>query len=340
MAEPLSIGDLISQFADPKPEAKEPEAIKWFKEFTGWLEGRYEKTVHAPRKPGLHASSLGKICSRRRLIIAAFGENVVPHTAGNYFTFDVGHSMHFWWQERYLGPKQELLGDWVCMGCQCPTCAELLELATTRAERQAIYRSCESCRGTGGKVTRGLMPLECECGKPWQEAVHYLELPVVNDELKYVGHTDGILDHSPKRRIFEFKTISPSEYDKLDKRGPYEDHIIQAHAYMVPLGLEEAIIVYENKGSQCKWKVNMFGQFEALEPKLKPYLIKFDSKVWDPIVERIHDDHRAVAELQAILDEGRSPTREEISAFPRICSDKKCNMAARCAVSRECFSLD
>ena len=50
----------------------------------------------------------------------------------------------------------------------------------------------------------------------------------MNEELGYVGHTDGVLDHKPNRRIFEFKTISPSEYNKLDKKGPKEDHIVQA----------------------------------------------------------------------------------------------------------------
>jgi len=342
----LSFGDIISQFAGPKPEGETAtsEADVWFKDFMVWLEGRYEKTVHAPRKPGLHASSLNKLCGRRRLLISAFGENQVPHTAGNYLTFDVGHAMHFWWQERYLGPKQELIGDWVCVGCPCPECGPLVELATCREDRIAIYKSCSSCRGTGGKVTRGLMPLKCECGKPWQESVHYLELPVVNEELNYVGHTDGLLKHKPKPRIFEFKTISVSEYEKhfVKKKNPVplEDHVVQAHAYMAPLGLDEAIIVYENKGSQCKWKVNMFGQFEALETKLKTFLIKFDNAIWDPIVARIHEDHRAVAALQVILDEKRTPSREEIAEFPRICSDKNCNLAARCALSRECFSLD
>ena len=181
------------------------------------------------------------------------------------------------------------------------------------------------------------MPLECECGKPWQESVHYLELPVVNEELGYVGHTDGVLDHQPKRRVFEFKTVSPSEYEKhfIKKTDPQplEDHVVQAHAYMAPLGLDEAIIVYENKGSQCRWKVNMFGQFEALEPKLKPFLIKFDNEIWDPIVDRIHVDHRAVAELQDILDADRTPSRTDIAKFSRVCEDRKCNLAARCPVS-------
>ena len=315
------------------------EVTEWFGGLTTWLEGRYSSTVHDDRAPGLHASGLGKLCGRRRFLAAIFGENHIPHTAGNYFTFDVGHSLHWWWQERYLGPKQELWGDWVCMGCPCPGCGRAVsQPGVTRELRREVTQRCGACRGTGGKVTRGLMPLDCECGKPWQVAVHYLELPVVNKELSYVGHADGILNHKPKRRLFEFKTISPSEYDKL--KGPQAEHIIQMHAYMQPLGLEEAIIVYENKGSQCKWKVNMFGQFEALEPKITPYLIKFDDEVWNGIVARIKEDHRARICLQEIMDSGKQPTRLDVAKFPRTCEDKKCNLAARCPVSRECFHVD
>ena len=338
----ISIGDLIAQFKDPKPEPDVSNADQWFNDFQHWLANKYEKTVHSDRKPGLHASSLGSVCARRNLIIEAFGENKVPHTAGNYFTFDVGHALHYWWQERYLGPKQELLGNWKCMACPCPNCATVLDKilrALSLAEKKEIWNECDVCLGSGRKVTYGLMPLDCECGTPWQDSICYMELPIINKELNYVGHCDGVLDHKPKKRLFEFKTISPSEYDKL-KNGPKLDHVIQAHAYMGPLGLDEAIIVYENKGSQAKWSVNMFGQFVAGEPKLIPFLIKFDQSLWDGIVMRIHEHHRSVEVIESFKKQGTPLPRAEISNFERICDTKKCAMAARCAVSRECFSLD
>jgi len=335
----ISIGDLIAQFGNPKPKPS-PQAAgaaEWFKGFQDWLADDYERLVHKERKPGLHASGLGKVCGRRLLVIEAFGAHSVPNTAGNYFTYDMGHALHYWWQERYLGPKQELWGDWMCTACSCPECD--VEYGSGDKE------TCAVCRKTGRKITRGLMPMNCECGVPWQDAVRYMELPVYDEELDYCGHCDGILVHAPNRRLFEFKTMSPSEYEKLEKRskpytnGPHPDHVVQAHAYMGPLELNEALIVYVNKGSQCKWTVDRCGQFVAGEPKVTPFIIHWDQKLWDGIVERIHVYHQATD----ILEEAKSSItrlpRAAIETLPRICADMKCQMAQRCPVSRECFSL-
>ena len=347
----ISIGDLIAQFGNPKPEPapEVADAEEWFKGFQDWLASDYERLVHKERKPGLHASALGKVCGRRPLVIAAFGASYVPDTAGNYFTYDMGHALHFWWQERYLGPRQELWGDWKCMACPCPHCETVLDkivAALNKADKQEVYNNCEHCRGTGRKVTRGLMPMDCACGTPWQDSVRYMELPVEDKELDYVGHCDGILPHKPKRRLFEFKTMSPSEYEKLEKRsapykeGPKLEHVVQAHAYMGPLGLDEALIVYVNKGSQCKWTVDRCGQFVAGEPKVTPFIIQWDQALWDGIVARIHDHHRAIKLLNERKAIGKRVSREDITTQPRVCKDMKCDMALRCPVSRECFSLD
>lgn len=331
----ISIGDLISQFSFKKPE--EPPvtggAAQWFKEFQDWLAGDYEDTVHHARLPGLHASGLGKVCGRRILVLAVFGAPRVPNTAGNYFTFDIGHALHFWWQERYLGPKQELWGDWMCTACPCPECGG----------DKKLKRHCDECRHTGRKVTRGLMPLNCECGVPWQDAIRYLELPVVNEELNYVGHCDGILIHNPKHRLFEFKTMSPTEYEKWCEGAdpkPKPDHVVQAHAYMGPLDLDETLIVYVNKGSQCKWTVDRCGQFVAGDPKVLPFLIHWDQELWDGITARIIDHHRAVEIMAEKRTKDQRVSRDDISQLPRVCDSPKCEMAQRCPVSRECFSLD
>ena len=345
----ISIGDIISQFGSELPKPKLSPADTWFEGFQDWLTNDYERMVHKDRKPGLHASALGGVCGRRNLAIAAYGARTVKHTAGNYFTFDVGHALHSWWQERYLGPRQELIGDWACMSCECPHCATVLDKivsALSLADKKKVWDNCGHCHGTGRKVTHGLMPLNCDCGVPWQDAIRYLELAVVDEELDYVGHCDGILAHKPKKRLFEFKTMSAYEYDKLIKRtGPYKngpklDHVVQAHAYMGPLGLDEALIVYENKASQCKWKIDMFGQFQALEPKIIPFIIKFDHELWAGIVERIHDHHKSVEIIEEARKSGKRHSRDDVSLLPRVCADKKCEMAQRCPVSRECFTLD
>jgi hypothetical protein len=339
----ISISDLIAQFSNPKPEPELTQdaldATAWFKGFQFWLENDYEATVHSPRKPGLHASGLGKVCGRRLLVVEVYGATTVPNTAGNYLTFDIGHALHFWWQERYLGPKQELHGDWMCVACVCPLCNGAKTIT-----RSGLTRDCDACRGTGRKVTRGLMPLNCECGVPWQDAIRYMELPVEDEELGYVGHCDGILVHKPHRRLFEFKTMSPSEYEKwFDNPAnpqPRPEHVVQAHAYMGPLDLDEALIVYVNKGSQCKWSVDRCGQFVAGDPKVMTFLIKWDQALWDGIVERIRNYHAAVEVLNNYRSAGKPLPRAEISNQPRVCEDMKCDMAQRCPVSRECFHHD
>lgn len=343
----ISIGDIIANFKDPEPEP-DTAADSWFRQFSEWLTSSYEKTVHHVRKPGLHASGLAQVCARRNILVAVFGVVPVPRSAGNYFTFDVGHALHYWWQERYLGPKGELWGDWVCIACPCPSCGpHIAKLGNiSREEKRRIFKECGDCRATGRKVTRGLMPLECDCGVAWQDAIHYMELPVRNEELDYVGHCDGVLDHKPSRRVFEFKTISPGEYDRMLKRShPYEkgaklDHIVQAHAYMKPLGLDEALIVYENKGQQCGWTVDMFGQFKALEPKVVSYVIQFDQDLWDSVEARVHDHHRSMKLIESYKKDDKRLPRAEIGKFPRICDSKSCSLAARCPVSRECFNHD
>ena len=110
----LSIGDLIAQFKDKTPAPSIAPAQEWFNQFQEWLTKDYERIVHHDRKPGLHASGLYDVCARRNVLMTVYGSHTTPHTAGNYFTFDVGHALHYWWQERYLGPKQELWGDWMC----------------------------------------------------------------------------------------------------------------------------------------------------------------------------------------------------------------------------------
>lgn len=342
MDKELSIGDIIGQFAIERKQPEQSEVQRWFGDLQSWIERDYDKLVHPVRSPGLHASSLGKVCGRRSMLINAFGYNEPSLTVGNFFTFDVGHSLHYWWQHRYLGPKQELWGDWACMACPCPDCESQVrkQKAITTEARKRIYEKCATCRGTGRKVIRGLMPMNCSCGVDWQDAIQYLELPVVNEALGYVGHSDGVLDHKPKRRVFEFKTMSPTEYEKLEiANTPKFEHIVQAHAYMGPLGLDETIIVYENKGSQCKWSVNMFGQFEAGAPRVRPFLIKYDHDLWNKIVARIKDHHRAEELLKSLFSKGRKASREDIASFPRVCSDKKCDLAERCPVARECFQL-
>lgn len=315
-----SMEDIISQFSAPRV----PFSEKWLKSLEKWLEEPYEGLVHDERSPGLHSSGLHKVCARFEVLSEIFGVDRPPKKSGNFLVFDIGHALHFWWQNRYLGPKQELVGNWMCAACECEKCGS---------------NGCEKCHNTGRKVTRGRMPLSCDCGVPWQDAVKYLELLVVDKELGYVGHADGVLDcEDGVNRLFEFKTIKSSDFDNLEEPKP--DHVIQAHSYMRLLGLDEALIVYQDKGKQCEWKFKSPGVYEPYNVHLKPFLVEFDGNLWREVELRIRDYHKARKLIDRRRKSGKQPTKSDVKKFERVCEDRNCSMARFCPLQNQCFTLD
>lgn len=287
-----------------RPDA--PDAEKWLNNFTLWLEECYAKVVpHERDESVIHCSSMYQVCARKEWLIRKYSPAPEHILAGQQLTFDIGHAMHWWWQHRYLGPRQELWGDWLCSGCK--------------------------------SKTRGFMPMNCSCGMDWRIGVSYLEMEARDDKLGYIGHTDGVLVDrtSDHRRIFEFKSISDYEYKKL--KAPKSAHVIQAHAYMRALGPMEALIVYANKGIQCEWERSN-GDLRAGKINIKPYIVKFDTDLWSEIEKRIKDRKEALKELNAILD-GGSITEAHIAKCSRICETKDDDAAKYCPVREQCFRL-
>ncbi len=88
----------------------------------------------------------------------------------------------------------------------------------------------------------------------------------------------------------EIKTENPDSYDEL--KAPKEDHIKQTHIYMAALDLPLMWFFYMNKGNQ------------NTTPSYAPWLIPFDSKVWNELEMRAQEvlDHVA---------QGMAPRREE-----------------------------
>jgi len=284
-----------------------PDAEQWLDDFTLWLEESYHNLVPHPRdETVLHCSSLYQVCARKEWLFRMLKPGPEKLVAGQTLTFDIGHAMHWWWQHRYLGPRQELFGDWFCAGCK-----------TTK---------------------RGLMPMKCECGLDWRVGINYVELEVKDEKLGYIGHTDGILVDrlSGIRRVFEFKSISDSEYKKLKK--PKFAHVIQSHAYMHSLGLTESLIIYANKGIQCEWG-HSDGSVKAGKINVKVYVVKFDNGLWTEMEKRIKDRKGALEELNLLLKNDGKITEERISTCPRICQSKDDDAAKYCPVRDQCFRM-
>jgi len=278
------------------------DLLKWL------VEGKTEP----PRAPGLHCSSLWKTCPRVPLLEAKYAQyiQIEDETAGGRMTFDVGHALHDLIQNNYLGPFGRLWGKWKCLACQ--------------------------------KVTHeGTMPEACpKCDIPWRDEadgiqnILYAELFVKDDQLKYCGHCDGIvLTREGNKVVFEFKTISPSQYRGL--KAPKHEHVVQVHAYMNALGLKSAIILYWDKGSQADWRKGSDGRWTNQNPHLKVFHVCFDDDLWKKMSKRILDYHAAVAQVKKL------PTIEieHIKKHRRICSHKKCALAGECHVRDLCFAI-
>jgi hypothetical protein len=293
----------------PKASETDNLAADFREDFLFWLEnGKTEP----PRKPGLHCSSLWKTCARVPLIEKKYSKYLAIEqlVAGQRLTYDVGHSLHHLVQNSYMGPFGRLWGKWKCLACQ--------------------------------EITHeGTMPQSCpKCDAPWRneddgsQNIVYDELFVENDTLKYCGHCDGILiTRSGKKVVFEFKTISKSQYGGL--REPKHEHVMQVHAYMAALGFDVAIILYLDKGSQADWRKLSDGTWSCKNPHIKVFQVRFDKQIWEPMIERIKDYHRADERAKALP----IVEIEHINEFSRVCSFRKCDLANDCHVRDLCFAI-
>lgn len=296
-----SITDLGDFFNAP---AKQPDydlGVRFLEHLTTWLSDDYPK-LQKERSPGLHASSLWKTCARQRVLIEVHKDQIVEErlTPGSFLTFDIGHAMHHWWQNNYLGPMQILHGNWFCKRCD--------------------------------KVTHtGFQPKNCTVCATDRRNMEYAEFSVRDEAMGYVGHCDGVLHLGNYQAVFEFKTASPSEYDKLTQ--PKLQHVVQSHAYMHGLKLQHTLVVYQNKGSQCDWKKDADG-WQAGKPKIKVFHIKFDPVYWQNYVKRCKD-YKTADDLVRSLPVVK---HEHAAKFERICAHQRSPLAEECAVANQCFA--
>lgn len=265
-----------------------------------------------PRKPGLHCSSLWTTCPRVPLLEKKYAKFLMieQDSAGQRLTYDVGHALHDMVQNAYMGPFGRLWGNWKCLRCQ--------------------------------EVThQGLMPEACpKCAVPRRDAVDgfqnilYAEMFVSDENLMYCGHCDGIvLSRAGNKFVFEFKTISKAQYEKL--RAPKHEHVIQCHAYMNALGLRQAVVLYLDKASQADWKKMPDGTWISPNPHVKVFLVNFDQKLWESMSRRIREYHQAdaVAKKLPVVE------IEDINKFARVCTHKTCDLAAECRVREYCYAI-
>ncbi len=293
----------------PPPKVETSIGADFRADFLDWLENGL---VDTPRAPGLHCSSLWKTCPRVPLLEKKYAKyiQIEKNSAGQQLTFDVGHALHHHVQNKWMGPFGRLWGRWKCLVCQMVT-------------------------------HEGTMPGTCpKCDVDWRDKedgilnIVYDEMFVVDDKLKYCGHCDGILlTRAGNKVVFEFKTISKSQYGGL--RAPKYEHIIQVHAYMAALGLTEAVVLYLDKGSQADWRKLSDGTWSCKNPHIKVFQVSFDHTIWANLSKRIMKYHEAdeLAQKLPVVE------IEHINQFKRVCSHKKCNLASECHLRDLCFAI-
>lgn len=93
------------------------------------------------------------------------------------------------------------------------------------------------------------------------------EVPIMDKELRIIGHADGLLCIANLDYIWEIKTINSHAFRKLTEPKP--NHCMQTHAYMKALGVPRTIFTY----------------FEKDVAQVKEFVIKFDEAFYQREVE-------------------------------------------------------
>lgn len=172
------------------------------------------------REPGWHPSEFCGMCPRKFILNSLFGpEPTRPHP-GLQRIFDVGTSLHSWYQNNYLGPMGILWGKWRCQKCNY--------------------------------TTWGYMPQRDSCGGCKEKPLwDYAEIPVkanLPDNVGHpiVGHSDGIISLGVKNFLFEFKTINDNGFTWLKQAR--DGHVRQARIYAELIRQGHVRFGWEHKG--------------------------------------------------------------------------------------------
>ena len=169
------------------------------------------------RAVGFHPSQIYYMCPKQTALDTIYPENIPTSTHGPALEriFGIGHALHEWIQNRWVGRSKKLIGEWLCRAC--------------------------------GTRTEGSMPEECEsCGAAWT-AITYIEPTLRHEALNIVGHCDGIVLLDEEKYVFEIKTINPDAFDKLKK--PLPANYFQVNIYMHLTDIPRAVILYINKSN-------------------------------------------------------------------------------------------
>jgi hypothetical protein len=160
---------------------------------------RESATKKPSRDDGWHPSSVAGMCARLKVIEGIVGTfPSEPASVSTERIWDVGTSLHAWYQNEYFAKMGILWGKWTCRRCDA--------------------------------VDWGMKPSTCRCNAPdfvYSEVPFFAKIEGVTKPI--VGHADGIVNVGGKWYLLEIKTININGFTTLIE--PMEKHMMQAQIY-------------------------------------------------------------------------------------------------------------
>lgn len=205
-----------------------------------------------------HVSSLYYMCPRCEVYRAVLPKELLPVERLDAITqarFDIGHAMHHWYQNRYLGPMGVLQGKW-----RCRRCHDIVRGFMPKT-------SCKKCSEEGRKDIRD-----------WE----FDETVVMSKKWNILGKTDGIVVLDDEEYVLDIKTCKPSLFSKL--KMPWPSAIYQVQVYMWLLKIEKGILLYVDKSADGRVPAKEFPVEYSLETvnntkgKITSFQLAMDSK--------------------------------------------------------------
>ena len=212
--------------------------------------------------------------------------------------FDKGHNMHNRWSD-YFTSIGILRGVWKCANNACYTIDDNGKKISDANFEKIINKGKTRLYGLDNK--HGVFkPEKCICGS---KHFTYVEVNVIDEELKLKGRADLLLDCSnlninqfkevgiafdskflPKKGetiVGDMKTIGQSAWDNtLMSKGAHKYYMIQLTIYTHILDCDYGLLMYENKNnSEMKWyKVPRNDEWWNIIQWQAKYMIKMTGK--------------------------------------------------------------
>lgn len=163
-----------------------------------------EKASQKPsRDDGWHPSSFAGSCPRLVVLDHLLGVSKKTADPKMERIFDVGTSLHAWYQNEYFAPMGILWGKWECSVCHA-----------IQFGRHPKVCSNPLCKDDKAVYTYKEVPIRAK--------LEGVSKPVV-------GHSDGLITINNKWYVLEIKTMNMFSHGPLS--APYANHNLQAQVY-------------------------------------------------------------------------------------------------------------